>query len=72
MLGVFSRLGDNYQIFPEDGHRVAFAGEDVNAYSVKSSIGCTAMGRSPERGTRRLTTAAKPRKLNVCGCPTCS
>jgi hypothetical protein len=45
VLGVFSRLGDNYQIFPEDGHRVAFAGEDVNAYSVKSSIGCTAMGK---------------------------
>jgi hypothetical protein len=46
MRGVFSRVGDNHQIFPEDGHRVAFAGDDVNAYSVNS---CYWMHRSAER-----------------------
>jgi hypothetical protein len=31
VLGVLVRVGDNHQIFPEDGHRVAFADRGVNA-----------------------------------------
>ena len=30
-IGVLGRVGDNHQIFPEDGHRVAFADLGVNA-----------------------------------------
>jgi hypothetical protein len=33
---LLGRVGDNYQIFPEDAHRVAFAGQRVNAYSMKT------------------------------------
>ena len=35
---MFSRIGGNHQIFPVDGHRVAFGGQHVNAYSVNLLI----------------------------------
>jgi hypothetical protein len=35
---IVDRVGDEHQIFPEDGHRVAVAGLAVNAYSVKFSV----------------------------------
>ena len=35
---MLSRVGDNHQIFPEDGHRVAFADHGVNGYSVNSYL----------------------------------
>jgi hypothetical protein len=31
MRRMLSRVGDRHQIFPVDGHRVAFAGDGVNA-----------------------------------------
>jgi hypothetical protein len=33
---MVDRVGDNHQIFPEDGHRLAVADHAVNAYSVNS------------------------------------
>jgi hypothetical protein len=41
-------------MFPEDGHRVAFAGEDVNAYSVNSPIGCTPVGNVSWKWDREI------------------
>ena len=35
---IVDRVGDEHQIFPEDGHRVAVAERAVNAYSVKFSV----------------------------------
>ena len=64
MRGVFSRVGDNHQIFPEDAHRVAFAGGGVNAYSVNS---LTYWMHQVATSTKRLTPAVKARKLRVCG-----
>ncbi len=33
---MVDRVGDNHQIFPEDGHRLAAGDHAVNAYSVNS------------------------------------
>ena len=64
MRRMVSRVGDNHQIFPEDGHRVAFAGRGVNVYSVNL---LTYWMHQLATATKRLTPAVKARKLRVCG-----
>jgi hypothetical protein len=61
------RIGDNHQIFPVDGHRVASAGRDVNAYSVNSQSLDAVFLRGILVLECRLTLAGKARRLKVCG-----